>query len=241
MIFLSDSSQRLFLYLTIACIRSIRAFDESRDICVMCLNGFVDRESIQLLNEEGVKLVYEAPIDDNLIVQRNSTLPHELTKIRAWRHTEYERILLLDADCIAARDPRSIFDCPCFTARQGTFAPLNGARLLLLPDRKIYEDLIDIILFPQFSYELGYRKVGEFPHWQDEQRRSDWRFFSSESSQGLLFYYFGLLRREFGRHSGEVLTAFEHVGGLNKVETIKERYKDLYQYHGMLDSIIGRT
>lgn len=73
-------------------------------------------------------------------------------KIHAWKYLEYDRILILDADCYFRR-PVSLKDTPEFGCLGGEKAPINAARLVIKPDLDIYHQLLEA--YPTVNYDFN--------------------------------------------------------------------------------------
>lgn len=186
-IFLSETVDHRFVQLVIACARSIRRFEDT-NIAVLALEPFLNESDEDLLRSEGLEIWKESPID--VANKRRFFNNYELSKIRVWKHTEYDKIVLLDADNLATAPNFQLFELPEFTCCKGKIAPLNGAAFVLEPSVEVYTDLIDLILWPQFTIENGWRQHGQFD-WNGEI--SNWNFNAAGSTQGLFYYYFHLL------------------------------------------------
>jgi hypothetical protein len=177
----------------------------------MALDGLVPQEDLAVLEKEGLEIIIEKPIDE--IWDRVGRNRWELSKVRIWRHTEYDRVILLDADCFfklhEKRPKLEQFNYKPFSApKGGNFAPLHAAKFLLQPSAEIYEDLVNLILHNDFSPKAGWRNYGPCPEWHGEGFR-DWKWFSAPATQGLFYYYFKLLHNELN-HNG--FPHIQHIG-----------------------------
>jgi hypothetical protein len=179
-----------YLQLAKVCARSIRKFDTNNDVVIQYLSGKVSPETIAAIKQEEVILFEENPI-----TVPKSWNKFELSKTRIWRHIEYDKILSLDADCFVTQDISNAFKAGEFSCGRTKGSPVFAAYFLIEPSLETYQDLIDIILYPEFDVNNGWKQYGKFPHWLEEGE-SDWRFNSSELAQGLYFYYFGLVKNK---------------------------------------------
>ena len=190
-----------------------------------------DKEKKMLLNE-GLKLWIENPIQ--AVTEKryfNSTI---MSKVRAWRHNEYDKIILMDADVFALKNNQELFhrsDCN-LCCQTGVESPINGGILIIRPSKKIYRELIQLILWPNFSLEQGWRQHGKF-EWKGKTR--NWDFNCAGGEQGLLFYYFHLLKDQLKIESFQ--NSFLHIGrGNKKWETI-DAFESKLRAVGMYDAI----
>lgn len=155
-----------------------------------------------------------------------------LSKLHAWNLLQFEKVLFLDADCWLQADATPCFDLPSFTCCPGPEAPMNGARMLLKPDRDTFYDLLSIADEYRFSPDSGWNEVGAFkwpsyPNSPKPDQLSDWRFNAAENDQGLFWYYFGLMKRTLSyKDCSKLVAAAEHVGrGERKFSALPPSYK----------------
>lgn len=71
-------------------------------------------------------------------------------KIHAWKYEEYNRILMLDADC---HFRRPFENTPKFGCLGGIQAPMNAARLIIQPNIDLYKKLVDT--YPTVNYDFN--------------------------------------------------------------------------------------
>lgn len=231
-IHLFDDKIKQYLWLTVGCARSIRAFDNSNDVVVQVLSGKVSSEAISVLEDEGVKIVEEEPI----VCDRRMHNRLELSKTRMWKRVEYDKVLSLDADCLAKTDLSFIFkDFDEFTCFKGRSSPICCCSFLIKPSISTYSDLIDIISESDFSREDGWRKFGPIPHWKKNNEESNWSFHGAEATQGLYYYYFGLMKKTLNRNWRPRIIHFgrgDYKFGYNDIFTEYEKmgFDDLKRY-----------
>lgn len=236
-IFLSGTKDRIFLYLAIALCRSLRQFDKHTDIAAMTVNGMLPEEHKELLRAEGMIVWEEEP----LLVPWGcwSQWKQELAKIQVWRHGEYDKLILLDADCFAVEDPSENFELPELTCKRGSISPLNSAKLALDPSAETYGEMREIIAQATFTTKTDWNEAGEFPHWLHAGRMSDWSFNGATHSQGFLFYYFDLLKKKV---CYDGLKHFGHLAGGARAKLSRlsqPQYRARYQELGVYEQIMG--
>eukprot|EP00735_Rhodelphis_limneticus_P011137 TRINITY_DN4197_c0_g1::TRINITY_DN4197_c0_g1_i1::g.2203::m.2203 TRINITY_DN4197_c0_g1::TRINITY_DN4197_c0_g1_i1::g.2203 ORF type:complete len:362 (+),score=36.24,sp/H2KYQ5/GYG1_CAEEL/25.32/4e-08,Glyco_transf_8/PF01501.15/5.6e-09,Glyco_transf_8/PF01501.15/0.52,Mannosyl_trans3/PF11051.3/0.025,DUF3087/PF11286.3/0.088,Nitro_FeMo-Co/PF02579.12/0.17 TRINITY_DN4197_c0_g1_i1:50-1087(+) len=121
----------------------------------------------------------------------------EFFKLRAWQLTQYDKILLLDADMYINRDLSHIFELPGLTTTDGgeMYSALSGGFLLFKPDNKTYHELVDIVLNGKFDKTTGWHNFGLdngrcCPKYEGMNRGKGFVQFGSATAQGLLYYYY---------------------------------------------------
>ena len=222
-IFLSETEDPRFVQLVISCARSIRKFDEDTNIAVLALSPFLNSDDEKRLSAEGLEIWKEDPI--GVANKRRSFNGFELSKVRAWRHTEYDKVCLLDADNLATASNKHVFDLPGLSCNKGPYAPLNCSALVLEPSEEVYMDLINLILWPQFTIQKGWRDYGKFK-WKG--KKHNWNFNAAASTQGLFFYYFDLLKQSANY---KLPLCFNHMGNGN------DKFKNIKKYEEQLRSV----
>lgn len=111
-------------------------------------------DRIVLLSQDVSEDVREVFRSDGLIVQDipnvlnpygPQTLPrfvHVLNKIYAWSLVQYERVIMVDADNIAVRNPDVLFKCGHFCAVFLNPVSFHTGLFVVKPDKAMYETLI---------------------------------------------------------------------------------------------------
>lgn len=83
--------------------------------------------------------------------------PHcqDLVKIHAWALTQYEKVLLVDADCTFASEPDRLFEYEELGYVPGQSAPINAARLIIEPNVETYNLLLRTWREPKYDFHCG--------------------------------------------------------------------------------------
>lgn len=199
-IFLYTSSDHRFLWLAKQLIDSIRKYD---DIPITVL---APKRRLSELAYNTLKKM-DVPIWEEPLIWAQCWLPYELTKIQVFKHDEYDKILLLDADAIARKSIKEVFEYPSISAPNTNGEPFQAAKIVLKPN---YDDYVNLIRLMKsgFSYHNGWNKHGKFNHWLTGEK-VDWHFNCAESSQGLLYYYFHLIKKSYFPNP---ISQINHVG-----------------------------
>eukprot|EP00759_Apiculatamorpha_spiralis_P008175 PhF_6_TR15096/c0_g1_i2/m.23756 len=67
---------------------------------------------------------------------------HVLNKLHAWSMTEYRRVVMLDADILAIKDPDRLFSCGAFCAVYLNAVSFHTALLVVKPDMQKYTAMV---------------------------------------------------------------------------------------------------
>ena len=143
---------------------SLRSFDESRDVVALvtghspdmlaltvALSSVFDRVlPVALVSNPNVlhrvQALLRLPFDD--LEQWRADYPdayqlHLYTKLRVWQLEEYERVLYVDADCMAVRSLQELFDYEPLAAAPDTLPPdsFNSGLMLLQPSRAVWREM----------------------------------------------------------------------------------------------------
>ena len=132
---------------------------------------------------------------------RNSLYFHDLQKLLFWS-LPYETVLALDPDCLVERR-FDYWDRDELQALVGNKSPLCSAIMLLHPTTEKYADIRYCLDTWSFDLLNGWENCGGMP----------WDFVAAEGSQGFLFYYYGVLRRQFYAFGFDGIS---HYGGTTK-------------------------
>ncbi|GAB5364272.1 hypothetical protein AAMO2058_000955600 [Amorphochlora amoebiformis] len=164
---------------------SLRKQKVKYQIAVMVTPG-VSNKSVQDLCNGGLTVIRVDPIPlPNASSHVHSWIPVGLTKLRAWSLAErYKKIVYIDADAIAIRNPDKLFDISLsktnpFAAAPDLFPPdkFNAGVLVLRPDLEVFGALLRRVGGNAISYDGGDTGFLNhcFPdwfHWPRENRLS---------------------------------------------------------------------
>jgi len=68
------------------------------------------------------------------------------TKLNIWNQTQFDKLVYLDADCIAIEPIDELFDFPPISAiKDPSYGGLSGGVLVLKPDKELFDDMLDNI------------------------------------------------------------------------------------------------
>lgn len=93
----------------------------------------------------------------------------ELLKLYAWTMTKYHRVVHLDMDSLVLANMDELFEydadlvytCDEFMRNDQTnVCPVQGGFLLVRPDRKVFDELIDVVVQGDFRDASGWGGTG---------------------------------------------------------------------------------
>lgn len=118
----------------------------------------VPSEALRRLAEQGWLLREVAPIENpspssGMLFDRFASV---FTKLRAWQLTEFDKIVLMDADMLVVRNIDDLFERPDFAAAPDFFLPdrFNSGLMVLDPSASTFERMMEALAeYP--SYDGG--------------------------------------------------------------------------------------
>lgn len=228
-----DDDERWY-WLTLSACRSLAK--HSKHPVVVLATPLVSEEFIEKFERNGFEVIVETPI-----YTKEFWNQYELTKIRAWRRTEYDKVLLVDADSYASENYDALFDFPTLTCQETYltpevahyWSPVYANKLVFEPNIKDYNEMIDLILYPDFDLHNGWRRWGPI-RCPGSGMKANWNFNGGWVSQGLLYYYYGLVKKQI------TFTDTMKVGHLGEADdkwsmVFKEPHRTIYSELGTLN------
>lgn len=180
------------------------------------------RTNLNDIKAAGFKFWMVPPIESHI---PSATVPiHdiELTKLRVFQ-LPLEWACILDADIkVVGDNPDSVIQChekgKLGLVSGGPNSPICTCCFTCEPSVSNWNEVVDLLLWPEFSVRTGYRNSG--PIWW-EGRYIDWKFHGANVSQGVVWYLwkerFYNIDKPFNRH-------FQHlVGNLIKGKTNRQQ------------------
>jgi glycogenin glucosyltransferase len=136
----------LFIPGAIALVNSLKANKSSYQAVCMVTDG-VTPEGRQALLKSGYELADIERISPNRIVgikdryKDNSWMM--FTKLNLWKQTQYDKLVFIDADCIALRNVDEMLDLPSVSAvRDLSYGGISAGVMVLTPDQELFEDMM---------------------------------------------------------------------------------------------------
>ena len=128
-------------------------------------------------------------------------------KINLLRLVEYEAVLFFDSDLVLRHNCDHLFEVhagAALVAQHGQYSALNAGFMLLRPSLQAFVDIDDVVGTRAFDSVHGWLSYGPIPNWRNPHSNNNtiamatpvpWtRFFGAHVEQGLLYYYYFLLR-----------------------------------------------
>jgi|LSQX01.2.fsa_nt_gb hypothetical protein len=203
-----------------ACISSIRRVGHQEDIVVVTIDpSLKDKLADEDCEVRCFDVIRYPYLDEYLRTWQRKFRLCDAQKIHFWRLTDYEKVLAVDADVTMWKQFAG-WDGPELQVRTGSRAPVNTGIMLLQPNERTVQGLLD--LTQNFDPVCGW---SDRPSFTFNGREWRWDFQGAFTAQGYLFYYFYCIRRSL--HCS-VLSEFLHWSGDKKQ---KRAYLDLLLRH----------
>lgn len=131
--------------------QSLKESGTANDMIVLCTKDVPESSKVILKNEGWI--VKDVEEINNPYGGGKLRNPHAgdridhfrkvMTKIEAWRLTEYRRVLLIDSDIVVVRNIDYVFNCGEFCVVTRHSDQINSGVIVLKPSIKVYNDMID--------------------------------------------------------------------------------------------------
>lgn len=208
---------RFYVLQTLTCLASLRQF-HNEDVVIVTL----EREAF-LSEARKIKHVVSYEVREYHKLWWPS-LEHSVwwvfqldaSKLNFWRLTDYDKVVALDPD-IVFFDRFTAWNSPELTVSSGgSLSPVCTCSMILQPSETTFNEMLTLAQTSSFNFDRGWNDCGHYPHWIYPEKMADWNYCSAESTQGLLFYYFGILKKQLETSGAFFFNSFYHYGGSEK-------------------------
>ncbi|XP_010538416.1 PREDICTED: putative glucuronosyltransferase PGSIP8 isoform X1 [Tarenaya hassleriana] len=133
-----------FYVATRVLIRSLRSFHVDADIVVIASLDVPPRWVRSMEEEDGAKVVRVENVENPYKGQRNFNRRFKLTlnKLYAWALSDYDRVVMLDADNLFLRNADELFQCGQFCAVFINPCIFHTGLFVLRPSMDVFRDMI---------------------------------------------------------------------------------------------------
>lgn len=119
-------------------------------------------------------------------------VPLECSRLHALGLTQFEKVIVFDADTSFKGSVAPLFDVPDFGYLFGwQYGVLAGGTFVCSPNVEDYRDVIELMFENNFSYTMGWNNYGLFDH----RGHTSWNWSGAPVSEGILFYHYVITGR----------------------------------------------
>lgn len=212
--------------MALACIRSIRLTGHTQDIYVLTIdpdlkNRIGERDWKVLCFDE---INYEAIWTENSPRDGSPALRiSDAQKLYFWLVGDYDKVLAIDCDVIIKKDCSNLWKSPDLSIAFAKDSPIISGQFVYQPNKKVFDDLKQLLVSNSFSIDTGWNNCGRCNAKYDK-----WNFQAASTSQGYLYYYFGILhKRLHSCYFVKYLTHFEGKKHRSKPELYKTQIQSM--------------